>query len=189
MIHGYTLTDTKDAQGSKQEIFERANAQFGFVPNIINAFSESPVLANAMLDLYTRLGDTNLSFVESHVVLQTINVQNKCTYCVPAHSTIARSKGVDTGLDEALRVQHRLDDPKLEALRLFTSQMVEQRGHFDDGQFQAFLEAGYTREHALEVIYLHTVKTLTNYGNHLAGTDLDKPFQALEWTPEEAVAV
>ena len=186
MINGYTLTDPSNANDNQQAIFEQATQGFGFVPNIVNAFSESPTLASAMLALYQKFDGTSFDTIESHVILQTINVINQCHYCVPAHSTIARNGGVDEALDNALRNAQRLSDSNLEALRQFTTQMVEQRGHLSDKQFNAFINAGYTRQSALDVVFFITVKTLTNYGNHITGTDIDEVFQPLEWTPESA---
>jgi len=186
MDHGFTLTDTNTLDATQEKIFERATKQFGFVPNIVNAFSQSPVLANAMLDLYARMGETSFDPVESHIVLQTINVHNRCTYCVPAHSTVARSQGVSAEIDDSLRQNESLENPKHEALRVFASQMVIERGHVSEDQVNAFLDAGYTRKHILDIVYLNTVKTLTNYGNHIAGTDLDDAFKPLEWAPDEA---
>ena len=183
MINGYTLTNPAAANESQRAIFEKAEQGFGFVPNIINAFSESPVLANSMLALYAKFSDTSFDPVESHVVLQTINVLNQCHYCVPAHSTGARKGGVNESLDEALRNNEPLEDPKLEALRRFTAQMVEQRGHVSEDQFGEFINAGYTKRSALDVVFFITVKTLTNYGNHITGTDLDDAFKPLQWSP------
>lgn len=183
MINGYTLVDPANASDEQKAVFAKSELGFGFVPNIVNAFSESPVLAHSMLDLYARFGETSFTPVESHVALQTINVLNECLYCVPAHSTTARRGGVDEAIDESLRSNQQLEDPRLEALRIFTSRMVEQRGHVSDEQFGEFLDAGYTRRSALDVVFLITVKTLTNYGNHIAGTDLDEVFKPLEWSP------
>lgn len=189
MINGYELSDPADVSGERKRVFEKAEQRFGGVPNIVNAFSESPVLAEAMVDLYGMIGKSGLSTVESHVVMQTINVLNECIYCVPAHSTSARAGGVDAQLDDSLRLNQALDDPKLEALRVFTTQLVKQRGHLSNEQFDAFIEAGWTKKTALDVVFLNTVKTLTNYGNHLTGTDLDQKFQAQAWAPAATEAL
>lgn len=186
MINGFTLSDPETVTGEQKEVFEKATQGFGFVPNIVNGFSESPVLAEAMLELYSKFGKTSFTPVESHVVLQTINVLNECLYCVPAHSTGARKNGVEESLDESLRKSRPLDDAKLESLRVFTSEMVEQRGHVSGEQFNAFTDAGWTRQSALDVVFFITVKTLTNYGNHITGTDIDEVFRPMEWEPEAA---
>ncbi len=188
MINGFTLNDPSTVTGEQKVIFEKAEQGFGFVPNIVNGFSESPVLAEAMLDLYGKFSSTSLDPIESHVVLQTINVLNECLYCVPAHSTGARKNGVEESLDESLRKNQPLDDEKLESLRVFTSEMVDQRGHVTGEQFNAFIDAGWSKRAALDVVFFITVKTLTNYGNHITGTDIDEVFQPMEWEPEAAPA-
>lgn len=183
MKNGFLLTDPAQANATQEEIFARTKQVFGFVPNILNAFSESPVLANAMIDLYARMNDTSFSPTEAHIVLQTINVFNECHYCVPAHSTTARKGGVSPDIDDALRNNTPLNDPKLESLRTFTRAFVEQRGHLQGEQIQDLLDAGYTRQSVLDVVFLHTVKSLTNYGNHIVGTDIDAVFAAQSWEP------
>jgi alkylhydroperoxidase family enzyme len=187
MINGYKLTDPASATNQQRDIFAKSENRNGFVPNIVNAFSESPVLANSMLDLYAKFGDTSFDSIESHIVLQTINVLNECLYCVPAHSTMARKGGVDVSLDESLRSNQPIENPKHEALRKFTTHMVEQRGHVNTEEFEDFINAGYSRQAALDVVFLITVKTLTNYGNHITGTDLDDAFEPLEWTPSSSL--
>jgi len=190
MNNGYTLKDTSTATGATKEIFDLASKTFGGrVPNIVNAFSESPVLAQSMLALYAKIGETGFTPTESHVVMQTANVLNECQYCVPAHSTGARAGGVDVSIDEALRNSQSLEDPKLEALRLFTTNVIANRAHLSTNEFDAFISAGWTRKQALDVIFLVTVKTLTNYGNHIAGPELDEVFEPLEWTPTSVAAV
>ena len=69
-----------------------------------------------------------------------------------------------------------IDDKKLEALRLFTHKMVDQRGVLNEGELDAFLAAGYTPENALEVVLGIAMKTLSNYANHLMDTPIDAPF-------------
>ena len=188
MINGFTLTEPSMAVGKQKAVFERAEQRFGMVPNIVNGFSESTALAEGMLDLYGRFEETGFDTVESHVVLQTINVLNECHYCVPAHSTIARGDGVAVALDESLRKNQPLDDPKLESLRVFTGQMIERRGHVSGEEFGAFIDAGWSKKAALDVVFCITVKTLTNYGNHITGTDIDEVFQPMEWDPVGAGA-
>jgi alkylhydroperoxidase family enzyme len=190
MNNGYTLKDPSNVTGVTKEVFELASERFGGrVPNIVNAFSESPVLANSMIELYSKIGETGFTPTESHVVMQTANVLNQCQYCVPAHSTGARAGGVDAGLDESLRNSQPLDDPKLEALRLFTTSVVVNRGNLSSSEFNSFIDSGWSRKQALDVIFLVTVKTLTNYGNHLTGPDLDDVFESHEWNPVSAASV
>lgn len=59
------------------------------------------------LKVYTLLHqlflETSFTVEENTVVWQTINVEHKCHYCVPAHTGFAHSMKVDPALTEALR--------------------------------------------------------------------------------------
>ncbi len=187
MINGYELIDPSTATGDARKLFDKAEQGMGFVPNLINTFAESPITGDTLLELYSRASKTGFTPIEVHVVYQAASVLNQCSYCVPAHSTSGRKGGVPDQLDDSLRQQSTLEDPKLEALRAFTEIIVTKRGRASSNEFASFLDAGWTRKAALEVVLLVSIKTLTNYANHLTETDLDEAFKAQQWTPSEPV--
>ena len=93
---------------------------------------------------------------------------------------------VDDAITEALRNETPLPNARLEALRTFTLGMVRERGNVDEAAVQAFLEAGFTKRHVLEVVLGVSQKVMSNYTNHLAQTPVDAPFRKFEW--QEAAA-
>ncbi|TAK33558.1 MAG: hypothetical protein EPO40_00060 [Myxococcaceae bacterium] len=98
------------------------------------------------------------------------------------HSTVGDMQRDDPQFIDALRDGRPLGDAKLEALRGLTTALVRGRGHAPS-EVEAFVAAGYRVEQVLEVLVGVTMKTLSNYTNHLAATPLDKVFQARAWTP------
>ncbi len=86
----------------------------------------------------------------------------------------------------SLRDDRPISYAKLEALRQFTKAVVSQRGWVPEQNLQAFLDAGYTRAQVLEVVLGVSLKTLSNFINHLAETPIDEQFQA--FAPEETSA-
>ena len=82
---------------------------------------------------------------------------------------------------QALRDQKPLPDAKLEALRNFTLTMVRSRGNPSQADIKAFQDAGYGNQHVLDVILGISMKTLSNYTNHMADTPLDEPFKPMVW--------
>ena len=99
-----------------------------------------------------------------------------------AHTMLSQIGGVPADVIEALRNNTPIVDAKLEALRQFAIVINESRGWPTDAQIEAFLAAGYTRQTVLEVILGTALKTLSNYTNHVAETDLDPAFSNLAWT-------
>jgi alkylhydroperoxidase family enzyme len=92
------------------------------------------------------------------------------------YSALAKGEGVDDSIVEAIREDKPIDDAALEAVRVFTAIVVEQRGWVADHDVQAFLDNGFTQRQILDVFTGVAQKTLSNYANHLAGTPLDKAF-------------
>jgi len=131
--------------------------------------------------MWDEFQNTTLTPIERQVVYQTINFENTCTYCVPWHSLLARKAGMNETDIEALRNGTSLGDTKLESLRLFTKEVVLQRGKICRGTLEAFMNAGYTPQNALEVVMGIAIKTMSNYTNSIAATPLDKQVQQLAW--------
>ncbi len=159
-------------------ILAKAKAGYGFVPNLLGVMAEAPAVVQAYPTLGQLFEKTSFNAPERQIVLLTTSIVNKCTYCVASHSVIAGSQKVPAEIIQALREDRPLADPKLEALRRFTAEVVTTRGWPSDTARDAFLAAGYGRQQVLEVILGVTMKTLSNYVNHQAETPLDTAFQA-----------
>ena len=167
-------------EGSK-EILEGIKENIGFVPNLFGVLAESPQATEAYQLLGGLFRKTSLSAIEQNVVWLTINYENNCDYCVPAHTGIAKTDKVPEDVIEALRNGKPIADEKLEALRRFTVLMVQQRGWVADEDVDAFLDAGYTRRNILDVIVGMSHKVISNYTNHFARTPVDAVFKKFAW--------
>ena len=144
--------------------------------------AESPQALEAYTRLHELFSATTLNNDEKTVVWQTINVENECTFCVPAHTFMARMMGVDDAISTALRDETPLPTARLEALRTFTLLVVRNRGFVEDEDVSAFLAAGFTHINILEIIVGTAQKTISNYVNHLAKTPSDEKYQQFAWT-------
>lgn len=164
-----------------RELLTQVRKKFGFVPNLLGNMANAPSLLKAYLSVSSLFDETSLSPTERQVVLLAASIQNKCAYCVAAHTTIASMQKVPKDAVEAIRTRRQIADPKLQALRQFTEEIVETRGWPSDATRNHFLQAGYTEAQALEVILGIGMKTLSNYTNHLAGTPLDEQFAPAAW--------
>ena len=169
--------ETASEQG--REVLDAVKAKFGFIPNLLGNMVEAPATARAYLELGDLLGKTSFSPTEQQVILLAVSRFNECTYCIGAHSAVAQMQNVPADVVEAIRNDAAIADPKLEALRQFTTRVVEQRGWLSDEETAEFLAAGYGNQQILEVVLGVAMKTISNYTNHLAGTELDEAFAAL----------
>ena len=165
------------------------NKKMGFVPSLYAVFAENPTVLNAYTQLSDQLAKSGLTPLEQQVVTITASVENECHFCVAAHTTISEGAGLDLDVIYAVREDRAIDDPKLEALRLFTKKTVIDRGFVSDADVDAFLAAGYTRANVLAVILGVALKVISNYTNHVAETPVNEAFEKHSWSPKaQAVA-
>ena len=181
MSTGFPVHDPDTAPEKSRDLLRQLVAQSG--PNGFYAVAAtSPETLGAYVALHQAFSATSLSAEEKTVVWQTINVENECTFCVPAHTSMAKAMRVSDAVTDALRNETPLPTAKLDALRAFTLLMVRNRGHASDAEIEAFLEAGYTHQTMLEVVLGLAQKTISNYVNHLARTPPDAQYDAYAWT-------
>jgi alkylhydroperoxidase family enzyme len=177
----FTLHDTESAPEKAKPLLEGSKKNMGMIPSLHAVMAEAPGLLEAYQTLHGLFTNTSFNANEQTVVWQTINVENECHYCVPAHTGIAHMMKVPGEITEALRNEAALPDDRLEALRTFTLAVVRKRGNVSKEDLQAFYEAGYKQQQVLEVILGVAQKTMSNYVNHIAETPIDEPFQKFAW--------
>lgn len=178
----YTLYTEATAPEASKPILRNIKEAFGFVPNLSAVFAESPAISEGYGALAAIFDKTDFTPTERQIILMTNNRLNGCTYCMAAHTTIAQMQSVPEDVVEALRRGKPISDPKLEALRVFSAKVNENRGVVSDADVDAFIAAGYSKASVLDVILGTSLKVLSNYTNHVAKTPVDEAFKANEWT-------
>lgn len=181
--------DLETAPEASKPLLEKSQAAFGRLPGLHKVMSESPQLLEGYQVLHHLFTQTEFDADELTVVWQTINVENECHYCVPAHTGIAKMMKVSDELSNALRDEAPLGNAKLEALRTFTLRMLRSRGNPSPAEMQEFLDAGYGHRAVLDVVLGLAQKTMSNYVNHVAQTPVDEVFHPLLWTRGETPLV
>lgn len=179
----FKIYETANAPEASRPFLEKAEAKFGFLPAILGAMAEAPATLEGYLTLAGILEKSSLSPAERQLALLAISRENDCHFCVAAHSGAALKAGLDKGTVDALREGEAIGDAKLNALRNFAVAVTVNRGHVSAAQLSAFLEAGYTKQQAFEVILAVAVKVMTNYVDALADVPLNEQLSPLKWVP------
>lgn len=177
----FTIHNLDSVPEKSKPFLQSARQKFGMIPNLIGLLGESPVAVKAYLTMSGLFESSTFTSEERTVIwLSTIH-DNDCSYCMAAHTGIAKGEKVDGDIIEALRDGQPLDDPRLEALRIFVHAMVVERGWVGNEALENFLAADFTKENVLEVIVGVAQKTISNYANHIAATPVDEAFQRYAW--------
>ncbi len=177
----FTLHTIDTAPEESRPLLAKTQKAYGGIPALSAMMAEAPGLLEGYQKLHELFMASSFDDEEVTVVWQSINVENNCHYCVPAHTAIAKAMKVDDAITNALRDETPLPTERLEALRTFTLAVVRQRGFVDDTTVQTFLAAGFTRRNVLEVVLGLSQKVMSNYANHMANTPLDASFKKFAW--------
>lgn len=173
----FALYTTETAPQAAQDELKQSLEAFGWVPNLHAVLAVAPPVLTAYKTLHGLFQQSSFDAEELTVVWQSINLENTCHYCVPAHTTIAGMMVVDRTLIDSLLEGKELPTEKLEVLKLTTQALLRRHGDLDDEQIKRFESVGYGNQQLLEIILGIAQKTISNYTNKLAHTPLDDQFQ------------
>ena len=172
----HTIETAPEAAKEALKAVQNAN---GFIPNLIGVLANAPTA----LETYRTVGGINgrnsLTAAEREVVQITAAVVNGCSFCVAGHTKIAlKLLKLEETLVKQIRSTARIEqDAKLDALARFTLTVILQKAKLTQAQQQAFYNAGYTKENAIDVVLGVSLATLCNYVNNLADTPINPELQ------------
>ena len=176
------------APDSAKETLQSIKDRYGFIPNLAGVFAESPGAFKGLLGLLQANDDESLTLepLERQIVQLAVATENRCDYCVAAHSMLAHSMGLDRDQIDRIQNQRPLGNDRHEVLRVFATDVVESRGWVDQENLDAFLATGFTKGQVLEILLAVALKTLTNYANHITKPAVNAQFE--EFLPRWADA-
>lgn len=149
-------------------------AKFGAVPKMFATFAHSPAALEAVAGYFNAMGKAQLSARTQEAIAMAVAEYNHCTYCLSAHTALAKGQGVNA--DEAGDFRRgRSADAREQAILDLALAIARTRGADVRPQFAQAREAGLTDAELVEVIAAVAQNVLTNYLNVVAGTEVDFP--------------
>lgn len=185
MFTQYSIENAPEASG---KILSAVHSKMGFVPNLFAYIAESPNATAAYAQLDQLLNQTSLEPIERQLILLTTSVTNGCEFCVAAHSAGATKARADKETLAAVRRGDNPADAKLAALVTFVRTLVQERGWASEDDVKAFLAAGFSKENIFDVIMAVSLKTLSNYSNHLTQPPLNPELEPFAWSAEKELS-
>lgn len=87
--------EESEASGAVAELYERARAQFGFVPDAVRVLSARPEVGLRLTDLKAvLLGDAaTIGARRADILATVVSGANHCTYCGSAHGGMLAARG------------------------------------------------------------------------------------------------
>ena len=165
------------APEASQPVLEGIQKGFGFIPNLMATFANSPAVLKGYLALDAQWDQSSFTALERNYVLLAVSLENGCGYCTAAHSTMAKAfLKAPAETVAAIRSGEPTGNEKLDALVGLVREIVAQRGHAEPTTVARFLAAGYTKNQVMELLLGVALKTISNYLDHLNPAPLDAAF-------------
>lgn len=162
------------APDASRTLLEAAARKMGKAPNLLRVLAHGPAALASYLGLAETLAGGLFDAQERELIALAVAESNACDYCLAAHTTIGGMQGL--AADDMLAARTGdATDPRRRTLTALAQEIVTSRGRPTDASVDAFRAAGWTDGHLVELIALVTLNTLTNYTNHIAGTEIDFP--------------
>ena len=178
------LHTVESAPEASRPYIEKAQANNGYLPNLIASLANAPTALEAYLTVSAINGRSTLSLAEREIVQITAAGIHGCGFCVAGHTAVALKKAqIEPDSVEQARAQQPIDNARLDAVARFTREVIATRGAISDAQFATFRAAGYTEANALEVILGVSLATLCNFANNLSQNELNPELAAYRWPP------
>ncbi|WP_326687961.1 carboxymuconolactone decarboxylase family protein [Streptomyces sp. NBC_01795] len=172
-VTAFTDHTPQSAPQGARRIMEATTRQLGFLPAAMARLAGSPELLEAFHRMSALFETTSLEPLARETVILTVAVRNECHVCVAMHTRKLQALGADEELTRALRAQSPLPDERLEAVRVFTCEVLDRSGDVGEERLNAFLAQGHTSQQALEVVLGIGVYTLSTLANKLTGAPVD----------------
>lgn len=177
----YDVYTQDGAPESSRPFLAALQQQIGLIPNLAASMAESPQLLEGFVRLREVQAQGTFTPAEVQVLSLTNAHVNGCTYCMALHSTLALKAGVSTEAVADLRAGRSPLEPRLRALSDLSRKLLVERGRATQEDLEAFVQAGFTKAQALEVILGIGVSILPNFAHHLTGCPIDPIFEPQVW--------
>jgi AhpD family alkylhydroperoxidase len=177
----YPIHSTESAPERSKPALEQLQQAFGFIPNLVGAISNSPVLTNSLVGLFQNVHGGSFTEAEIQTLLLTNAVTNSCPWAVAFHTALALKEGLNPADVEAIRERRLPANKRYAALSRLAQTLIDQRGQLSNEDLTAFIESGFEQNLALEVVAVVAASTITNYAGNITRPPLEASFQEHTW--------
>lgn len=169
----FNVPKREEVSSNNQVLFDKMQKGLGMVPNLYAVFAYSENALETYLNLEN--APTSLTSKQVEAINLIVSEINHCSYCLAAHTVIAKGAGFSKEQTMETRSGSASFDPSLDALTKLAKSIVSDKGHVDPTLIEAFFEAGYTKENLVDTILAVGYRTITNYLHAITKVPVDFP--------------
>ena len=157
-------------------VFEKCVAKFGFVPNVLQAYSHDGEKLKGFSGLYNNLmlAPSGLTKLEREMIAVVVSSINKCPYCLAAHGAAVREMSGNPALGDLLTYNYRAAPitQKQRAMLDFSSLMTENSAMIEEEDRDLLRDHGFSDQDIWDIA---AVASFFNMSNRMASAVDMKP--------------
>jgi uncharacterized peroxidase-related enzyme len=166
--------DPAQATGPAAELLAAVQAKLGRTPNMMRTMAHAPAVLKSYLEFSAALAHGKLDARLRERIALLVGEENRCGYCVDAHTALGARLGLTGG--ELLDARRgRAADRKTAAALAFARRIASGRADVTDAHVAELRAAGYGDAEIAEIVACVALNIFTNLFNHVAATDSDFP--------------
>ncbi|MFJ9539816.1 carboxymuconolactone decarboxylase family protein [Streptomyces sp. NPDC101225] len=164
-----------DATDEIADLYAQMKATIGVIPNMTQYMANSPAVVKAWMTLSGALDEGVLPAAVRHRLALSSAEYNRCTYCLSAHTFLAKNVAkLDRAEIERAR-DAASDDPHTDAVLKLSDAIARGRGSVAEEDVKEARAAGVTDAEVTEIIGNLALNLLTNYFNRFNDTPNEYP--------------
>jgi uncharacterized peroxidase-related enzyme len=166
--------DPSTATGKAKELLTAVKSKLGIVPNMARVMASSPVVLESYLGFSGALAGGLLDAKTREQIALLTAQENRCDYCLSAHTAIGKMVGLSHDQIVASR-EGDGSSQKTTAALTFAKRVLETKGQISEADLAAVRDAGFSEGEIAEIIAHIALNVFTNYFNVATDVDIDFP--------------
>lgn len=162
------------ATGRIRELYEGAQAKFGFVSNLLQVFGASPAALEGYIGFNGALANGTFSPALREQIALAVAEANLCGYCLSIHAFIGTQVGLTPKEISAAR-RATAADGRGDAILKLARSIIVLRGEIRDSDIREARASSLSDGEIVETVANVALNTLLNYMNHVALPKVDFP--------------
>ncbi len=165
---------TEKVEEKVAEIFTDIQKSFGRIPHLFRIYAHHPSVLEANWNkVKAILLQGTLSRKTKEAIALLVSQDNRCTYCVAAHTMAMKAIGISSEeIDTIQNDVNRADFTANEkALILFARKANQAPNQITDDEFQSLLDLGVSKEEIIEA--LGVMEIFTSFNKFLDSLDVE----------------
>jgi len=165
-ISRYPVPKINELPEDVKTIFNGAQENFGFVPNVVKALSHRPEQLRAFLayDAVLTSKDSGITAAEREMIIVAFSAKNGCSYCVQSHGAALRGASKNPYIADQIAINYKEADitERERAMIDFAMKITFDSASVNEKDFETLKTHGFSSEDIWDIAAVTAFYNMSN---------------------------